>query len=314
MARATYRDSAPASIATLPDIARFHDEPFADPSQLPTFAVSAATREFVTVALSGDGGDELFSGYPHHDLAAGLSRLDRVPTGLLKTVLAPLARFSPVATRGRDWAERMSLDPDRRRFSTIRLPSRSSRVDLLHPDLRQSREEREWYYHPHLERLKGLPPVTQTQMFDLEFYLPNDMLVKVDRASMAVGLEVRVPFLTKHMTELSLSIPEGMRYVRGEDKRVLRRIVERRYGTEFARRKKRGFSIPLNRWMRDAATPAREGYILESGPMKAGILNAQGVRRLFSDIRRGNGIWHVDRSEELFAILCFDAWWSRYRE
>jgi asparagine synthase (glutamine-hydrolysing) len=310
---ATYETAAASTLDELPRLSEFYDEPFADSSQLPTEAVSRITREKVTVALSGDGGDELFSGYHHHALARKVSRLDFLPNWLNRGLFGAISGLMPAATRVEDWASRFMLDPDNRRYSTIRLPARSSRLELLAPPLRQSRDDRFWFTREMGDRLKGLPPTTQIQLFDLEFYLPSDMLVKVDRASMANSLEVRVPFLSRTVADLAFSIPEEIRYEQNQEKRVLRHLVEREFGTDFAKRKKQGFAIPLRQWMQDAATPAKLESLLESPMVKQGVVDPQGLRRLFQSIQHGGGRWYADRSEELFAILVFDAWWARYQ-
>ena len=115
-----------------------------------------------------------------------------------------------------------------------------------------------------LPKLHGLPPITQVQFFDLMFYLPNDMLVKVDRASMAHSLEVRVPFLSKRVADIAFRIPEEIRFQSSEEKRVLKRIVEQHFGYELAHRKKRGFGVPLASWMRQIARSQPETVF--SGP------------------------------------------------
>lgn len=312
-ANATYSTASPATLDELPRLSEFYDEPFADSSLLPTEAVSRITRERVTVALSGDGGDELFSGYHHHALARKVSRLDVLPRWLSVGLFGPIAGLAPAGTRVQDWAARFALDPDNRRFSTIRLPGRSSRLALLAKPLRQAGADRFWFIKGMGNRLQGLPAATQIQLFDLEFYLPSDMLVKVDRASMAHSLEVRVPFLSRAIADLAFSIPDEIRFDAHQEKRVLRNLVQREYGTEFAHRKKKGFAIPLRKWVRDAATPGRLESLLASPAVSQGVLDTAGIRRLFDSIWRGGGRWYADRSEELFALLVFDAWWQRYQ-
>jgi asparagine synthase (glutamine-hydrolysing) len=179
--------------------------------------------------------------------------------------------------------------------------------------LREQRNDRFEYIEQGARELTGLPPVTQAQFFDLMFYLPNDMLVKVDRASMAHGLEVRVPFLSRTIADLAFRIPEEIRFTSDCEKRVLRELVAQYFGKELAYRNKRGFGLPLRKWMLAAATPARESEILASEYVQSQVLAADGIRKLFSAIRSGGGKWKADRSEELFALLCWDAWWKKYQ-
>jgi asparagine synthase (glutamine-hydrolysing) len=311
-ANATVRRTEPEAIDDLPRIVEFYDEPFADSSLLPTFAVSRVTREYVTVALSGDGGDELFSGYQHHRLAHQLSRLDAVPGWLARLLFGAITGLAPAKTRAHQWGRRLSLPPDLRRLTTSWLPGRGYRASVLSPDLRQNGESRYWHANEYLDELVGLPPVTQVQMYDLLLYLPNDMLVKVDRASMAHSLEVRVPFLVPRVAELAFRIPEEIRFKPGGEKRVLRHLVARHFGDELAYREKKGFGIPLRSWMTKFARGPQAARLETSQAVQAGVLDGQGVRTLLDDVRAERSRWHVDRSEELFAMIVFTNWWDRF--
>ncbi len=150
------------------------------------------------------------------------------------------------------------------------------------------------------------------QMYDLLLYLPNDMLVKVDRASMAHSLEVRVPFLIPRLADLAFQIPEEIRFKAGDEKRVLRHLVARHFGDELAYREKKGFSVPLRSWMMDFARGHRAEQLQHSPAVAAGVLSAEGVRTLLADMRAGPSRWRVDRSEELFALIVFTTWWERF--
>jgi asparagine synthase (glutamine-hydrolysing) len=311
-ANATVRRTEPEALDHLPQIVEHYDEPFADSSLLPTFAVSRVTREYVTVALSGDGGDELFSGYRHHLLAHQVSRLDAVPEWLSRLLFGAVTGLAPAKTRVHQWGQRLALSPDLRRLTTSWLPGRSYRAAVLSPDFRQNGESRYWHANEYLTELVGLPPVTQVQMYDLLLYLPNDMLVKVDRASMAHSLEVRVPFLVPRVAELAFRIPEEIRFKSGDDKRVLRRLVARHFGDELAYREKKGFGIPLRSWMTEFARGTQAARLEICAAVRAGVLDAKGVRTLLDDVRARRSRWHVDRSEELFALIVFATWWDRY--
>jgi asparagine synthase (glutamine-hydrolysing) len=310
-ANAVVRAVASETIDDLPELIRYFDEPFADSSMLPTFAVSRVTREYATVALSGDGGDELFTGYSHHCLAQRISKLDVLPDWLNVLSFRWATHVFPSTMRLHQWGRRLSMKPEYRRLTTARLPGRLHRLSVLRPDLREDRDARLWHLHESLPRLRDLPPVTQVQMYDLMFYLPNDMLVKVDRASMAHSLEVRVPFLSKGVAELAFRIPEEIRFQAGQDKRVLRRLVARHFGETLAQRPKMGFSIPLRSWMELTARRDR-ARILQSPVMRSGLLDESGVAQLLSDVGSGYSALHVDRSEELFALLVLSAWWERF--
>jgi asparagine synthase (glutamine-hydrolysing) len=310
---AVYRTLPHESVGQLAALAEFYDEPFADSSLLPTYAVSRVAREYVTVALSGDGGDELFSGYKHHVLSNKISRLDVVPNAITRALFDSVARLAPVSSRVHDWGRRFALPRDERRMSILRLPGRKLRAGVLAREERECPDARLWHMREHVDELRGLPPVTQIQLYDLLMYLPNDMLVKVDRASMAHSLEARVPFLSRRVAELAFQIPERVRFDNAVEKRVLRRLVARRFGDDFAYRRKQGFAIPLEKWMRAAARDAHLRAEVEHGSaVNSGMLDRRGVARLFDDVRDGVGRLSTERSDELFALLVFDAWWNRY--
>jgi asparagine synthase (glutamine-hydrolysing) len=142
---AVYRTLPHESIGQLPALAEFYDEPFADSSLLPTYAVSRVAREYVTVALSGDGGDELFSGYKHHVMSNKISRLDIVPDIVSRMLFGGVARLAPVSTRLHDWGRRFAFPPDERRMSIIRLPGRELRATVLASEARDGPEARLWH-------------------------------------------------------------------------------------------------------------------------------------------------------------------------
>jgi asparagine synthase (glutamine-hydrolysing) len=261
------------------------------------------------VALSGDGGDELFAGYTHYGLAAKIARFNWVPAGLFSALHA----IANSGTRLADWCQRMSQTPDRRRLTLMRLPGRGQRRDVLSPAFRESREERGWFLWDLERELSGLPPTTQMQLLDVLCYLPNDMLVKVDRASMSVGLETRVPFLSPAVAELAFRIPEADRVDPRVEKPILRGLVKRYFGSDIASAPKHGFSIPRKSWLSEASGVATESQVACGAAVKEGVLDAAGIHQLFSDVRRGGGTWYTDRTEELFALLVFHHWWENYR-
>ena len=164
-----------------------------------------------------------------------------------------------------------------------------------------------------MKHLEDAPPVTQVQLWDIEFYLPNDMLVKVDRASMSVSLEVRVPMLCPKLAELAFRVPEAIRYQPATTKPLLRSLVGRRFGSRISQAPKQGFAIPRKAWMREAASIDLERRIVEGQTVADGVLDPQGIARLFQDVRGNFGRWQADRTEEIFSLIVFDHWWNRHR-
>jgi len=309
---ATFQTLPNSTVDDLQSLSYFYDEPFADTSLLPTVAVSRVARQQVTVALSGDGGDELFTGYSHHDLAYRLMRMDWIPSAMLTGACSLAGRLFPRGTRASEWLHRFAQSPERRRLSLVRMPARGRRREVIVPTLCQSDEARMSDYWNAMLDMRGIPPITQVQLWDLEFYLPNDMLVKVDRASMSVSLEVRVPMLCPRLADLAFRIPEKVRYQPECPKSLLRALVSRRYSDRIARAPKMGFAIPRRPWMRSAAGNDLEQRILSGRAVTDGILQPAGVRQLFQNVRTNTGNWFVDRTDELFALLVFHYWWERF--
>jgi asparagine synthase (glutamine-hydrolysing) len=311
--QAIFRQLPGESVDHLPQLATYYDEPFADASLLPTYAVSREARKEVTVALSGDGGDELFSGYLHHRWANYLSRLDLLPATVSQPLFGMAAKLTPRHLRLHNLFRRMSLSPVLRRLSVVRLPAQAMRSRLLAPEIREPAQQRYWHWNKYHDELAGLPPVTQAQFYDLLLYLPNDMLVKVDRASMAHSLEVRVPMLCRSVAEFAFRIPEETRFESGNEKRVLRHLTARHFGNKLAYRPKQGFGIPLKRWMRQYLATGGQQKIMDSRCYKSGYLDPQGVQQMIKKVNLGANRWVTHhRADELFALLVLIAWWDQY--
>jgi asparagine synthase (glutamine-hydrolysing) len=234
------------------------DEPFADSSLLPTYLVSRAIREHVKVALSGDGGDELFAGYGYYDLAFRESVLDAVPAPL-RRLASRAHRLLPPGTRGRNFLRRLPLDPvGRYLLSTSEgetapaglLREPLGRVLGLLPD--------DGYRRALRAGLRGgnggqpLSPLQEMTRLDFLCYLPDDVLVKVDRASMRCSLEVRSPLLDYRIVELAFSLPDALRRKGGAGKRLLVKVARRYLPPDFPYHRKQGFSIPEGEWFKGA--------------------------------------------------------------
>ena len=289
-------------------VARAYDEPFADSSAIPTLALSRFARSEVVVALSGDGGDELFTGYSHHRSAAALAPLDKVPTQVLRWAAAAGRMCAPAGSRLEGLCRRLELSPTRRRLSLSRLPGRLLRRDVLSDEIREAEPQRWWFVESLEGEMEGLHPVSQTQAHDMSFYLPSDMLVKLDRASMAYSLEVRVPFLSRRVVDIALRIPSQVQLNRGGAKRVLRELAAREFGETLARGKKHGFSVPLTSWMTQLASDSHLSRVLASPAVTGGLLSPNGIRELFAHIARGPSRYRRDRTSELYALFVFVEW------
>lgn len=214
----------------------WYDEPFADTSAYPTHLVSKAAKEKVTVVLTGDGGDEVFGGYWRHHMLWQKEK-EHAPDNLL--ISAIYNRLKKSGAKKYYWMDDLSF-----LIETYRWPLKSSDRELRER-LRIPRDyDRYWVLRKHY--FKNLPPMTRVQYVDLKTYLPGDILAKVDRASMAVSLEARVPFLSKKLVEFAFSLSEEDRCPGGMEKGLLKKAYEKEIGKELLYRSKKGFCMPTN--------------------------------------------------------------------
>ncbi len=305
-------ESGPRGLKMVDQLAWFFDEPFADSSMIPTYLVCEFARQHNKVCLSGDGGDELFSGYAHHRSAHTLHRWNWIPDWINQSVFGISRRLGRSRPWIYEWSSRLGQKSDRRLLSLSRLPGNKNRLSLLAPAYHAEPESRFWVVDKFAQRLAGLPPVTQAQLFDIYFYLPGDMLTKVDRASMANSLEVRVPFLSKSLANFALSIPEEQRFQNNELKYVLRQLVSQDFGENHGKRRKQGFSIPLIQWLRKSGLVETQRRLLDSEPVKQQILDRNAVAREFLEFERfKNSPFRQNRTAtNIFSMLTFVAWWD----
>lgn len=301
---------ATLQVANLIDrIAGVYGEPFADPSAIPTYLVCGAARRHVTVALSGDGADEIFGGYRRYRMFMGEDRWRRtMPAELRAATFGALGRAYPKL----DWAPRplrfkttlQALGEDNvgayARAVSASLPDRAAA--MMSRDLRRALKD----YDPvnaiagHAD--DGLDALSQAQLIDLHSWLPGRMLTKVDRAAMAHGLEVRAPFLDHRLAEWALRLPPRFRASMSSGKRVLKAALSERIDREILRAPKRGFSPPVAAWLRDPAGPLRRledsSYWRDSGALDEAAVTAM-VDRHAAGVS--------DYSQELWTVIMFDA-------
>ena len=248
--RTVRRDGLEEALAL---VLRTYDEPFADASAIPTYHVSALAREHVKVALSGDGGDEVFAGYKWYRAWLDLRQYDRVPLSLrdfafnrvAMGLLKPLAGLPKVP----GLINRLRLDvaglPPLEQYGALLAKVRPYQKARLLPDLaREFRDYDDWWHYRRYWR-EELDPISRMQYLDLKTYLPDDILTKVDRASMANSLEVRVPLLDHELVECVAALPPQLRW----DKRILREAMRGLLPDEVLTRAKKGFSAPLLDWL-----------------------------------------------------------------
>ena len=303
----------PDLAGVLPRIAWHLDEPFADPSAVPTWYVSRETRQRVTVALSGDGGDELFAGYGEkYRMHLAEERLRRcLPGGLRSRLFAGLGRHWPCSPRlpralrlgglfrNLAVAAPRSYDFDRRLIP----PHLEERLFGRSLAARRRGFDPFAAIEPHLARAPQ-EPLARALYLDLKTWLADDGLVKVDRMSMAHGLEVRCPLLDHRIVELAARLPARLKLAGGTTKVLLRRVAARRLPAEILQRPKRGFAPPVSRWLREDLRDLSRDLLLGSDAFGRGLFERREVERLLDDhaARRLEAGW------ALWTLLMLEVW------
>ncbi len=299
----------PDVISILPRIVEHYGEPFGDSSAIPTFYLCGETKKYVTVALSGDGGDENFAGYPRYRQALLLEKILNISPRLLKTIPnAPLSsRYGGL--RKIEWAlkDAPSLTPARRysRWLTVfpesegeSLYQPSFRQGLLSNPLRQIEE-----YWKETENL-----LEKMLLVDFKTYLPDCLQVKMDIASMAQGLEIRSPFLDHKLVELIASLPASYKIRYTQSKYLLKKVLKGILPEEVLRRKKKGLGIPLSVWFRKDLQGYLTSFILGEKALKRGYFNPEYIRRIFEEHLSGR----VDHANRLYLLLVLEMWHQMY--
>ena len=309
--------------AVIPQLPHFYDEPFSDSSQIPTFLVSRLARKSVTVALSGDGGDELFAGYPRYELAVKMAsslkmipRFARSGAGRALRLLSAetwnqlFRRFAPIipkkllARRPGEQIDRLAslLKADSCDLVYLSIlshwdsPSELVLGGVEHPTA---------LTNPHRQAaLKD--PISRMMYLDLVSYLPDDILTKVDRASMAVSLEARVPILDHRVVEFAWTLPMALRVRNGKEKWLLRQLLYRFVPPALIERPKMGFGMPIGIWLRDSLRSWAEELLDPIRLSQEGFFDPVLVRRVWKEHISGARNWQY----RLWNLLMFQAWFA----
>lgn len=306
------------AMAAIPRMAEIYDEPFADASQIPTFLVSRLTRQSVTVALSGDGGDEGFAGYNRYNALPHWQKLSVVPRGLRSLAARGVRSVAPshwdrlfgrLGIRTPQAGDKLHKaahiatagsveDLYRRLVSQWQAPEEVVRGA---PDLPHPADE------PGLAQ--AIPdPMQRLQYLDFVTYLPDDILAKVDRASMAVGLEARVPLLDHRVVEFALRLPEALKRRDGRGKFLLREVLYRHVPRALVDRPKSGFAIPIGAWLRGPLRDWAEDLLDPQALGADGLLDATTIRAAWAEHQSGSR----NLQYQLWGVLMFQAWRQRW--
>jgi asparagine synthase (glutamine-hydrolysing) len=304
----------PSLTDVLDPIVRAFDEPFADASAIPTYYVSQIARRHVTVALTGDGGDESFAGYDFRYVPHALEshvrpwvwRLGgRGAAGFLGRQW-PRWRGMPKGLRAGTLLENMALDDATAYYADLCVLKPSLTNRLLGRDPR--RDIREEFVYERVtapyRRCTSSNPVQRAEYADLKIYLPNDVLVKVDRMSMQHSLEVRCPLLDRRIVELAFSIPASRKFSLRESKPLLRQLARNRLPAELLSLPKRGFSAPIGRWIASTHAHDFRDDVLSPGSAVSGLVDVDVVRRMFHEHTSGA----KDHAYALWTIWMLERW------
>ncbi len=309
----------PDALSILPWLVWHMDEPLADSSTLPTWAVSEMARQHVTVVLSGDGGDETFAGYETYRSAAAYTRADRIPAPLRKLASGAAAALGSAVNPA--WARRfvrLAQDPLERYLSFVAIAGPAEVAGVLAPDVRASLAAADPFarLRPHVAGLDPRDPQTLLHL-DLTTYMTDDVLAKVDRMSMAHALEVRVPLLDTDVVEFASRLPYGQKFRDGTSKWLLKRVAADLLPPSILARGKQGFAVPLERWFGGRFDSFVDATLSRDAIVRRGLFDPDGVARLTQRaLGRAPG-GRPGRPDHvagrlLWALIVFELWAGRF--
>jgi asparagine synthase (glutamine-hydrolysing) len=280
-------------------IARSFDEPFADSSALPTFLVAALARQQVTVALSGDGGDELFAGYTRYAEADAQSLLPTVA----RRVLRSAALLLPHVTPGRNRLLDLSRSASGRYAGQVARPLSPAEGGIARREVCDAGQSMDGLLAERFDEAMGFDFVTRLTAVDMATYLPGDILTKVDRTTMANSLEARVPLLDHHLVEFALALPDSLKLRAGRGKWILREAIRGLVPPSVLSKPKQGFAVPLRRWLR-SELKHRVDALLPASARIYEFVDAGAVRRVVGE----HAVGRRDYSDVLWRLIVLELW------
>ena len=309
--------SSKTALEVIPKLSTMYDEPFSDSSQIPTFILSQLAKQHVKVALSGDGGDELFCGYNRYISTNNWSKtFNRIPISLRKKLSYLLKSISqnnwnnlskilPGLNQNTNLGHKIYKGADALEASTLSDLYYILSSQWQNPtDTVISSKEQETFLTKFKPELSSLNNHQKMMVIDLMTYLPNDILVKVDRASMASSLETRMPFLDHELIEHVWKIPHSLKFKNGQGKWILRQILNNYVPKNLTERTKKGFGIPLGTWLRGPLKDWAENLLNEKRLLREGYFNPKQIRDKWNEHLTNKKNWQYD----LWNVLMFQAW------
>jgi asparagine synthase (glutamine-hydrolysing) len=295
------------------DMPIFFDQPFADPTLLPSLILAKEARKVVTVGLSGDGGDELFFGYPYQRALQSMQRFRHTPLVLRKLVLglASIPAHTLPTRLLQQWRKLNEILRYRNDSELLQYfigtigPVSLGRLEKLICGYTLSDKTQ---FYKMVQEISDLPWLQQVEQTFLRTFMCDTVLTKTDRTGMAYGLEGRVPFLDDEMVNFSANLPDHYKFRKGPSKYLLRKLLQTKMPGDLAFRKKRGFSIPLREWLNSDLRPLMDEYLDETRLTRDGLFDAKEVSRLVKEYRSG----YANHSHLLFSFITFQLWKERY--
>jgi asparagine synthase (glutamine-hydrolysing) len=308
----------PSMHQALLTLAEHLDEPVADPAIIPTYLLSRFAREHIKVALSGEGNDELFGGYPTYLGARLADYYLKLPSVVRRQVFGRLQRFLPVSSTAvpkglflRRFLSHAEKRPAERHHIWFGMFNPSELDQLFAPGWEGPKPPSSEIFSPLARVLEGAhceDAVSEMLYLDFRLYLEDNLLVKVDRSSMACSLELRTPFLDHRLIQFAEGLPSDLRVRRFQMKYILKKAVERWLPREIVYRQKRGFSVPIASWMRHELRPLVDETLAEEKLKRQGMFNPAFVRRLLNEHWAGK----ADHRKTLWTLLAFQLWYDRW--
>ncbi|MFN0052983.1 MAG: asparagine synthase (glutamine-hydrolyzing) [Planctomycetales bacterium] len=307
----------PQALSILPKLIWHYDEPFADSSAIPMLYLAEMTRRHVTVALSGDGGDELFAGYDRYQAVRLGERFDRLPGVMRRLLAAPIWQRLPASTRQKSRRRRIKRllsalgeSPERRYLKWISIFDESRLRSMYTPEMAQrlAGADAAKFLLSAYGECPSRDFVTRTTCADLLTYLPCDILTKVDLASMAHSLEARCPFLDHQVVELAARLPIEWKLDRRRGKKILVETFADLLPRDIQTRRKMGFGVPLDHWFRNELKPLLCDLLLDRRSLDRGYFRPQAVEQLVEEHLSNR--W--DHSYRLWSLLVLEMWLRQY--
>jgi asparagine synthase (glutamine-hydrolysing) len=307
----------PNALEVLPTLVEHYGEPYADPSAIPTYYVSRESRKYVTVALNGDGGDESFVGYERHVAMKYAELYKKLPAPLRRSLIEPALGAIPAPTNFRNRFVRFqrflraaSMPKAERYFAWLSTFDDEAKGELYTRELasRANGSSPIIYLEKNIGTANGKGIIDASLLADLMHYLPNDLLVKVDIASMANSLEARSPLLDHKVIEFAASLPENIKQSGTETKSLLKKVAARQVPRDVIHRHKKGFAVPITYWLGNELQEFTRDILLSEKARSRGLFNGDVVERLIDEQRRDT----KDNSWKIWTLLMLELWFQRF--